>query len=121
VPKVVVCGFGSVVVAFACNVVFHGLVCGLWLTESGLSHLAQCRCVCDAEQKSDKRGFKGVEVERTECECVKGGEGEHCEGEGIGFHGFVLVRVLPADDAIDQIWVMSVFECFCIIACKAVI
>lgn len=37
------------------------------------------------------------------------------------FMGLGRVGVLPADDAINQIGVISVFECFCIIACKAVI
>ncbi len=52
-------------------------VYGLWFVLRGLSHLTQCHGVGAAEQKSDKRGFKGVEVERTECESVEGGEGEH--------------------------------------------
>ncbi len=37
------------------------------------------------------------------------------------FMGLGWLRLLPADDAINQIGVMSVFECFCIIACKAVV
>ncbi len=39
----------------------------------------------------------------------------------LSFMGLGWLRLLPADDAINQIGVMSVFESLCVIACKAVI
>jgi hypothetical protein len=37
------------------------------------------------------------------------------------FMGLGWLRLLPADDAINQIGVMSVFECFCVISSESVI
>ncbi len=73
------------------------------------------------EEDEEAERFRESEGELGQREGVGCDEGEEAEGYQVGFHGFSLVRVLPADDAINQIGVMSVFESLCVISSESVI